>query len=151
MSAGKTSGILSTDGLAGLFFLALGLFFLFHSFGYGMGSLRDIGPGLFPALAGGILAVLGAAVVARGLATPVSAGAIARRPLVGVLVPVALFALSLKALGLALAAFLLVGASMALTRQVPLRTALPVSILLAAFAVAVFGYALQIQLKLWPW
>jgi hypothetical protein len=151
MSAGKIQRFLSADGLAGLFFLALGMFFLVSSSGYGMGSLRDIGPGFFPALAGGILAVLGLAVIGRGLVDPVSAGGIAWRPLVGVLVPVALFALSLKTVGLALAAFLLVGASMALTRQVPLRTALPVSILLAAFAVAVFGYALQIQLKLWPW
>jgi hypothetical protein len=83
MSAGKTQRTLSADGLAGLFFLTLGLFFLFHSFGYGMGSLRDIGPGFFPALTGGILAVLGAAVIARGIVAPVSVGGIAWRPLIG--------------------------------------------------------------------
>ena len=151
MSAGKIQRLLSADGLAGLFFLALGLFFLFHSFGYGMGTLRDIGPGFFPALAGGTLAVLGAAVTARGLVAPVSAGTIAWRPLIGVPAPVVLFAVSLKTLGLALAAFLLVGVSLALTRQAPLRQAFPVSLVLAAFAVGVFGYALQIPLKLWPW
>ncbi|MEQ1954850.1 tripartite tricarboxylate transporter TctB family protein [Mesorhizobium yinganensis] len=151
MQAGETRGILSADGLAGLFFLTLGLFFLFHSFGYGMGSLRDIGPGFFPALAGGILAVLGAAVIARGFVAPVSAGTIAWRPLIGALAPVVLFAVSLKTLGLALAAFLLVGVSLALTRQAPLRQAFAASLVLAAFAVGTFGYALQIPLKLWPW
>ncbi|HWK14805.1 MAG TPA: tripartite tricarboxylate transporter TctB family protein [Rhizobiaceae bacterium] len=149
MSAGKTSRVLSADGLAGLFFLGLGLFFLINAFSYSMGSLRDIGPGLFPALAGGILTLLGAGVF--GLAAPVAVGTVAWRPLIGVLAPVVLFAVALKALGLALAAGLLVGSSLALTRQASARTALLLALGLAAFSVGIFGYALQIPLKLWPW
>jgi len=151
MSAGKTSRVLSADGLAGLFFLGLGLFFLINAFSYSMGSLRDIGPGLFPALAGGILALLGAGVFLDGLAAPAAVGTVAWRPLIGVLAPVVLFAVALKALGLALAAGLLVGSSLALTRQASARTALLLALGLAAFSVGIFGYALQIPLKLWPW
>jgi len=151
MSAGKTSRVLSADGLAGLFFLGLGLFFLINSFSYSMGNLRDIGPGLFPALAGGILALLGAAILLRGLVAPVAVGAVAWRPLIGVLAPVVLFAVTLKTLGLALAAGLLVGSSLALTRQASAGTALLLALGLAAFSVGIFGYALQIPLKLWPW
>jgi hypothetical protein len=151
MSAGTTPRILSADGLAGIFFLGLGGFFLADSFNYGMGSLRDIGPGLFPALAGGVLALLGLAVIAKGVAAPVSAGAIAWRPMIGVLAPVLLFAVVLKPLGLAVAAALLVGSSLAVTRQATARTAVLLSVGLALFAIGVFGFALGVPLKLWPW
>ena len=90
-----------------------------------MGSARDIGPGFFPALAGGMLTALGLAVIAKSIVSSTSAGAIAWRPLIGVLAPVALFAATLKTVGLALAAALLVGASLVITRQASTATALP--------------------------
>ncbi|HQX25981.1 MAG: tripartite tricarboxylate transporter TctB family protein, partial [Xanthomonadales bacterium] len=51
------------DFWAGLMFIVFGLFFLIVARDYQMGTAVRMGPGYFPTVLGGILAVLGAVVL----------------------------------------------------------------------------------------
>jgi len=53
------------DFWAGLMFLGFGLGFMLGSFNYPMGSAVRMGPAYFPAVLGGLLAILGLAIFAR--------------------------------------------------------------------------------------
>lgn len=116
-----------------------------------MGTPRDIGPGYFPALASGVLIVLGVAVVAKSVVSSRTVGGIVWQPLIGVLAPVLLFSATLKTLGLFLASALLVSGSLTITRQASVAVTSALAAGLGLFAVVVFGVALQIPLNMWPW
>src|SRR6202162_4459293 len=57
---------------AGRMFIGAGLSFMFVSQNYPMGSAVRMGPAYFPTVLGGILAVLGAAVLVRGFVSKIS-------------------------------------------------------------------------------
>jgi hypothetical protein len=56
------------DFNAGLAFIAIGVFFAVVATGYPMGSALRMGPGYFPAILGGLLTLLGLAILARAFA-----------------------------------------------------------------------------------
>jgi hypothetical protein len=60
------------DFWAGLMFIAFGLGFMFVSRNYAMGNAVRMGPAYFPTVLGGMLAVLGAAVLVRGFVSKIS-------------------------------------------------------------------------------
>src|SRR5512147_432615 len=87
---------------AGLMFIAFGVFFLVVAqMNYQMGTAVRMGPGYFPTVLGGILAVLGAIVLTGSLA--VEGPPVAKlhfRPLIFILISSLAFAYLLKPLGL---------------------------------------------------
>ena len=60
------------DFWAGLMFIAFGLAFMFVAQNYAMGNAVRMGPAYFPTVLGGMLAVLGAAVLARAFVSKIS-------------------------------------------------------------------------------
>ena len=60
------------DFWAGLMFIAFGLAFMLISQNYAMGNAVRMGPAYFPTVLGGMLAVLGAAVLVRGFVSKIS-------------------------------------------------------------------------------
>jgi hypothetical protein len=60
------------DFWAGLMFIAFGLGFMVVSQNYAMGNAVRMGPAYFPTVLGGLLAVLGAAVLFRGFVSKIS-------------------------------------------------------------------------------
>jgi hypothetical protein len=97
------------DFFAGLIFLAFGAIAAIVARNYPIGSAVRMGPGYFPFVLGCILALLGLAIIARGLLREGPAPERAYwRPLALILGAIGVFAFSVESLGIALATALLV-------------------------------------------
>jgi hypothetical protein len=139
------------DFWAGLMFLAFGAGFVVAARGYPMGSAVRMGPAYFPTVLGIVLALLGAAILLKSFAAERAAvPRFALRPLLLVLLAIVLFALLLKPLGLVLSTLVLVLVGAYAGHEFRWREALILGAVLAAFAVLVFNYALQLPFNIWP-
>ena len=97
------------DFFAGLMFVAFGGAAVWMAQAYPFGSAARMGPAYFPTLVGGLLIILGAFVVVRGLAVHgQKPGSFHFRPLILVLASIVLFGFALEHLGLMIAIFTLV-------------------------------------------
>ena len=97
------------DFWSGLFFLAVGAAFALLSRNYSFGVPQRMGPGYFPMLLGGALALLGLFIAGRAFfreGEPVPR--IHLRPFFAVMAAVGLFAMLLRPLGLVAATAILV-------------------------------------------
>lgn len=146
------------DFATGLLFLAVGLGALFIAEGYPLGRLRSMGPGLFPLLLGGLLALIGVGLTLRSLSlrpgvreqeTPYLALQ-ALRPLFFVLSALVAFALLARPAGLALASVALVLIASRAERGFPLLQTLIAAVAIPALAVGIFAYGLGLPFKVWP-
>src|SRR3546814_6969035 len=101
----KETGITDRkDFWAGALFIAAGLGFLLIGQGYGLGTLRRMGPGLFPVVLAALLVCVGLAVLARAvLARPKPLGGFGLRGMAFVVLSVVLFGLLVRTAGLAVA------------------------------------------------
>jgi hypothetical protein len=139
------------DFWSGVIFIAIGAAFILLALQYRLGDLHRIGPGMFPALVGALLVVLGLVLAGRSLVLdgpPVER--FEARPLLVSLLAIVLFGVALQWLGLvaAIAVLVLVGAYAA--RDVrPLQT-VALALVLILFAVVVFVQVLGLPLPLWP-
>ena len=99
----------SKDFWSGVIFLAAGLASAGFARGYVMGTTMRMGPGYFPSVLGGLLALIGLALIVRALLqAEVPVGRLAWSKLALVMASNVLFALLLRRLGLAGALILLV-------------------------------------------
>jgi hypothetical protein len=96
------------DVLAGLAALAIGLFVVWHSLEYRTGTLRRMGPGLFPLTLGALLVTVGLAAALQGWRTGAGGVALRLRPMLAVCGALAAFGLTVERLGFIPAAVLLV-------------------------------------------
>ncbi len=102
------------DFLAGLLFVLIGALAVAVARGYPLGTAMRMGPGYFPAVLGGILILLGAWVMARGIRSGSKVkGEWGWKPLALVALAIVLFGFLMARLGLipALAAALFVSAA----------------------------------------
>jgi putative tricarboxylic transport membrane protein len=139
------------DFWSGVMFLAFAAVAMIAASGYAMGSGGRMGPGYFPLLLGGVLALLGAILVARSLIIDGEhRGRLNLAPLLVIAAGVVLFGLSIERLGLviSLVAATIVSA-LASRESRPVEVALLAAVL-AAFSVSVFVYALRLPLPIWP-
>ena len=139
------------DFAAGLIFIAIAAFFIVTATNYQLGTINRMGPGYFPIMVGGVLAVLGAVILLRSLVLsgpPIER--IGLRPLVLSAASVALFGVMLVHFGLvaAIVALVIVGA-LADKGSRPIEV-IVLAIFLAGFSVAVFVYLLGLPLQIWP-
>jgi hypothetical protein len=139
----------SKDAWAGVIFLAVGGIFVGFSRNYEMGEAMSMGPAYFPAVLGGLLALIGIALIVRALfrpGLPVERLAVNKVALVAV--PVVLFALLLRRTGLAVALILLVVGSSYASRRFQWRVALSLAVGLAVGASIVFVWLLQLPIPI---
>lgn len=114
------------DFWAGAIYLALAAVAIIIGRNYSFGSSARMGPGYFPVVLGGILALLGAISVIRSFITPGEpVGTFAWRPVLLILGAVVLFGLLLDRAGVivALAALMIVGAFASRFSRVDFTTA----------------------------
>jgi len=140
------------DFWAGLMFVTFGLFFLVVAqMNYQMGTAVRMGPGYFPTVLGGILAVLGAIVLVGSLA--VEGPRVAKfhfRPLLFVLASSLAFAYLLKPLGLVLASAALIFISAYGGHEFKWKEVAILTAVLVVFAVVVFVKGLTLPFPICP-
>jgi len=141
----------STDLLSGLLFIGFGVAAVYFARGYPMGSAMRMGPAYFPTVLGGLLALLGAALLIRGLIMPGQpVRSFSVGPLFLVLLSVVLFAWSVDRLGIIVAVVLVVLVSSVASGRFRWTEVLPLALLMAGLAVALFAKALGLPFKVLP-
>jgi hypothetical protein len=141
------------DFYAGLMFLLFGAAAMYLSAAYKIGTAAKMGPGYFPFALGILLSALGAAIMAHSIlwARGTQKGIVFQlKPPLLVLSSVVLFGLLLRPMGLVLATVLLVVVSSMASHEFRLRDALLSAFALAGVVLAVFVYALDFQVPVWP-
>lgn len=142
------------DLLAGLIFIGFGLAFAFAASRYDLGTALRMGPGYFPVVLGGLLALLGAGIVAesflRGEQTPI--GPIPWRGILLLTAAVLVFGFGVRRFGLAPSLFVAtLLAALSSERTTPLA-ALVLAAALTAFCILIFVEGLGLTVPLiGPW
>ncbi len=142
------------DILAGLVFIAFGLAFAGIATSYEIGSTLRMGPGYFPFVLGGLLALLGLVIMAKGFVAGdgTAIGAIPWRALALILGAVIFFGLTVRGLGLVPSVFVTALMSSFASRRTSLVVGLLISVGLTILCVLVFVVALRLRLPLLgPW
>jgi hypothetical protein len=139
------------DFWAGLMFLAFGVGFAWVAQNYQMGTSVRMGPAYFPTVLGGILALIGIAIVIQSLIA--TGGPVAKfyfRPLILIVFAVVIFGVLLKPLGLVLSLALLVGIGAFGGFEFKSKEVAILYVVLAIFSVWVFVKGLGLPIPVWP-
>lgn len=139
------------DFWAGVMFIAFAAVALYVSRTYSLGTAVRMGPGYFPMLLGGVLAVIGAILVVRSLVIagdPI--GHMRVLPLVVVALAVVLFGVLLPRLGLAVTLPVVIAVSALASVQSRRWEVLLLALTLTVFSALVFVYGLRLPIPLWP-
>jgi hypothetical protein len=141
------------DFWSGFIFLCIGLAAVFIGRDYPMGTAGRMGPGYFPTILGGLLAVIGVIAIIRSLVRP--GEAISRfylKNTVLILIAVLLFGVLMRDAGLVAAVLAVVLVSAYASPQFTWVPSLLVAIGLAVFSVVVFVKLLGLPMPiLGPW
>ncbi len=139
------------DFWAGLMFCAIGLFFVIVAHHYRMGSAKSMGPGYFPTMLGGLMAVLGAVVFFRSFVVRGErVKAMSFRPLFLIVLSLLVFGCLLKTIGMVLALAFLVIVSELAGHEFRLKEVIILSAGLIVFSVLAFVKGLGLPFPLWP-
>jgi hypothetical protein len=141
------------DLVAGLVFATLGVVYMAMSLQLEQGTALRMGPGRFPLLLAGGMAVFGAIIAIRSLFSgPMSIGAIPWRAVILILGAPIVFGLTLRGIGLVPAVFIMVLIASLADPEFDLRFSLLVSAGLALFCWLVFGLGLGLTVPpIGPW
>ncbi len=140
------------DFWAGIMFLVSGLFFaIWAAVFYQMGTAVRMGPAYFPAVLGGLLAVLGIIILLGSLAVEGEKVATFHfRPLFLVSLACVLYGYLMKPLGLVLATAALVYVSAFGGHEFKWKEVTILFVILIIFSVLVFVKGLTLPFPLWP-
>ncbi len=140
------------DIIGGLIMLCAGLWFMNHAFeNYAIGTLRRMGPGFFPAVLGGSVAVFGVLIMLPAFFRPGEKFGFEARPFFIICIAVAAFAFLLERMGMVPTIFAMTFiASYAMPKPHPLKT-LALAAALSFFAVAIFVWGLGVPLMPFRW
>ncbi|MGH8823228.1 MAG: tripartite tricarboxylate transporter TctB family protein [Jiangellaceae bacterium] len=138
------------DILAGAIFFAIGMGFVAGSLGYELGTPLRMGPGYFPLLAGGVLAVLGLAIVVKGIIAGelISFGTIPWRSVVAIVAALLFFGLTIRGLGFVPTVAVTALITALASYRIRLLTAVAVAAGLTVLCVLIFIVGLQLPLPL---
>jgi len=142
------------DILAGLIFVAFGFGFAALATDYEVGTPVRMGPGYFPLVLGGILAVLGGSILVKGFLERDGEviGAVPWRAIVLIIAAVLFFGFTVRGLGLVPATFVAALLSALASRRTSVLRVTLVSVGLTVVCVLVFVVALSLRLPLvGPW
>jgi hypothetical protein len=139
------------DFWSGVMFCGFAAVGILAARGYSLGTAGKMGPGYFPLMLGGVLAVLGGLLIARSV---VLDGEPLPRihvvPLTVIALAVCLFGLLIEPLGLVVALAVLTVLSAWAGPQFRLTETVALTAVLIAFSIGVFVYALGLPLAIWP-
>jgi hypothetical protein len=139
------------DFWSGIMFLAFAATAMLAARGYSLGNAGKMGPGYFPMMLGGALALTGIILVVRSLAIDGEAvGRIHVLPLTIIAIGVVLFGVMIEPLGLVAALAVVTLVSAYAGRQSGLFEAIALTLVLAAFSVGIFVLALRLPVPIWP-
>ncbi len=142
------------DFWSGLMFIVTGIAFAWGATAYSFGSSARPGPGYFPFGLGILLAILGAIVLFKALTIEVEGGdpigEFAWKPLLTILVSIAVFGFALPKLGMVIALPLLVFMSSWAGDEFHWRDALINSAVLTVGSWGIFIKGLALTIPLWP-
>jgi hypothetical protein len=136
-----------------LFFLLVGGAAFLLSQEYEIGSATSMGAGYFPALLGGVLMIVGGALITKALRSaetekePIQARSV--QPLIFILIGVVLFALLIERAGLIVAILALIASACFKRALTNPAEVLSVFAILAAFSTIVFVYGFGMSMPLW--
>jgi hypothetical protein len=137
------------DFYAGLFFLFIGIVTVLEARSYSVGTVRNMGPGYFPAMLGYLLLMIGGGIAVRGIWLKGEGIKITSlRPLLMVSSAVLSFAFLLGPAGLILAILVSVFISCLGSREFRIRDVVILFFVLAAIATGLFVYALGLPYHL---
>jgi hypothetical protein len=143
------------DVVGGLLIVAIGAGFLLFGRELEMGSSFRMGPGYFPTILSLLMIALGAVMTALAWRAPHQEGAFGHVPWLGIaliVVPVIVFGLTLRGLGLAPILVLVVLTTAWASHYRSLRSAVPLALGIAAFCSVLFIRGLGLPLPLvGPW
>ncbi|GAA4403248.1 tripartite tricarboxylate transporter TctB family protein [Quisquiliibacterium transsilvanicum] len=134
-------------------FFAFGMIFVVLSQQYHVGSAAKMGPGYFPLVLGGLLALLGAIIALGSISAAndeLKVEKVGWRELGLILGSVALFGALLPSFGIVVALVVLIGISALASHDFSLRDTLIAIVVLAVFSYFVFVKGLELQFPLWP-
>lgn len=145
---------LTKDLVAGTLFTVAGVCFSTGALSYSFGSAARPGPGYFPFGLGILLALMGAVILARGMATRREPhqqfSRMSKRPLPIVVLAILSFAITLPTLGMVLALPILIAIISAAGDQFSWRDVLISSVVLTLGSWLVFIKGLALTLPVWP-
>jgi hypothetical protein len=137
------------DFWSGLMLIAIGIAAIVMARDYPMGTALRMGPGYFPTALGVVLALFGLFIALRGFrSSDLIAGSWSLRALVVVPVSLVLFGLLMDRAGFIPALVVLVVGSAAASREFNLLEVALLTVVLTAFCVAVFIFALGLPYPL---
>jgi hypothetical protein len=139
------------DFWAGLMFIGFGIAFAAIAQNYQMGTSVRMGPAYFPTVLGGILAVIGLAILIPSLVTEgPKVPKFYFKPIILLNLALVLFGLFLKPLGLAIAIAALVGIGAFGGLDFRWKEVVILFVVLAIFSVLVFVRGLGLPIPVWP-
>jgi hypothetical protein len=143
-------GVNAKELAAGLIFSAIGIFFALSAWlTLPIGEAFSMGPGYFPVVLGIILTLLGIAICVTGANKPAEPmPPIAWRGLGLIMASIVFFGVTVRGLGFAPALFVSVALASLASEKLGWKAVLVVSVVLTAFCVAVFIYALGLPYPL---
>jgi uncharacterized membrane protein len=141
------------DFWSGIMFLVFGVLFMFWSRSYQLGTAAKMGPGYFPTVLGGIMAVLGLIILLGAFArsnTDTKVEKIGLKEIFLVLAGVAAFASLLNLLGMMLSIIIMTFIAASASHEFRFKETAINSILMCVLAYACFVYGLEVQMPTWP-
>ncbi len=154
--AQQAASRMTREAQAGAFLAVAGGIILLLTWPYPSGTPSDIGPGFVLQAAGALVVLLGLLMLVRGLRRGAAAGdeegGVASMRLRPFIVPAAMagFGLLLPWLGLAVTGFVATWLVSYGSSSLSWRERLLAALVLSAFVTALFGYGLNLQVKIWP-
>ncbi len=141
------------DFLAGILFVALGVFFSGLGTKYKFGSAANMGPGYFPTVLGILMLLLGAIVMLMALSSKAKEDSVEKFDwfaTLWVIGSIVLFGILLKPMGLVFSLLGLVLVSSYASPDFHWKSAWINAIVLIIMCLGIFIYGLNLQLQLWP-
>lgn len=149
--AHRIAGFNTLELAAGLIVFGAGIVVAVESMSYPMGSLRNVGPGIFPMLLGLVLAALGLAIVLEGRISDAAAPPVPWRAILAICASLGSFALLIDRAGAYVSIFALIFLAGLAERQFRPLTLTAVALSLCAFVTAlVLGFRGIVNMDLLP-
>ena len=143
------------DFWSGLMFIVVGVTFAIGAQTYSLGTSARPGPGYFPLMLSVIMALLGGIVLFKSLTIETEGGdpigAFAWRPLIVIVVAIAIFGAALPRLGMIITIPILIIITSLAGDEFGWKGVIANSIVLTVASWAIFVLGLKLTIPMWPW